>query len=504
VQLVERPNDDFAVTDGADSWSSRPTSSALPEAAGERRRDASPASRARRSRRSTTTATTPPSGCFGSVTARSRTGGCRRPRRPWAVRRRAVRQPTSWSSRLGAEGWPSTSLAAPGWTYVDGVLAEADADPAGGRRTLPAAAVAACTPRRLRLPARRDAAPAPRPPAERPGDPVLTVDDAPPPAAAVLDPELPVLTIDDLGRAPRSRASTRRRPARSPITPTYSGCPRMDVIGATSRRACVRRFAAVGAHRPVAGLDHRLDDRRRPRACRSTASRRRPPAAADPSRCALSVRCPQCGSPRTRGDQPLRVHGVQVAVGVLRVPRAVRPLQGDLSDDRPHHRDGDGAVEPGRRHGTFHSLRVAAVEPLTRRRRGATRSPSPTSLRDGVLIRRPGSTSPCAPTSRRGGAAATTRSARRLTEAGCDRRKRLDRRRVLTARHLHAAGRATMVEVMTPDRPVQPATGPAHPGTTRRSPPAAASPGHLDRRHGARGGAASTVTLVYGNRTADR
>ncbi|MEO1102787.1 MAG: 1,2-phenylacetyl-CoA epoxidase subunit PaaD, partial [Pseudomonadota bacterium] len=47
-------------------------------------------------------------------------------------------------------------------------------------------------------------------------------------AAAVEDPEVPVLTIEDLGVLRAIRADRERIIAT--ITPTYSGCPAMDMI----------------------------------------------------------------------------------------------------------------------------------------------------------------------------------------------------------------------------------------------------------------------------------
>ena len=47
---------------------------------------------------------------------------------------------------------------------------------------------------------------------------------------------------------------------------------------------------------------------------------------------------------------PLRLHGVQVAVGVQRLPGALRPLQGHLMTTS---------------HAVFHPLAVASIEPLT-------------------------------------------------------------------------------------------------------------------------------------------
>ncbi len=82
-------------------------------------------------------------------------------------------------------------------------------------------------------------------------------------AASVVDPEIPVLTIADLGVL-RDVAVTDGR-VEVAITPTYSGCPAMNMIALeielALERAGFRRFESP--HRAVAGLDHRLDERRR-------------------------------------------------------------------------------------------------------------------------------------------------------------------------------------------------------------------------------------------------
>src|SRR5690606_21860281 len=90
------------------------------------------------------------------------------------------------------------------------------------------------------LPAGRDAGAAPRPP----GSPLVTPYQA---AAAVVDPELRVVTIEELGilRSVEMDGDT----AVATITPTYSGCPAMDVIraevAAALRRAGWQRVEVV-------------------------------------------------------------------------------------------------------------------------------------------------------------------------------------------------------------------------------------------------------------------
>ncbi|MEG3634608.1 1,2-phenylacetyl-CoA epoxidase subunit PaaD [Micromonospora palythoicola] len=120
--------------------------------------------------------------------------------------------------------------------------------------------------------------------------------------AAVVDPEIRVVTIDDLGilRSVLEDPATGRVVVT--ITPTYTGCPAMDVIRADIRRA----LAAAGhpdaevrtVHSPAWSTDWISDAGRAKLAAAGIA----PPA---PVRRAgvvpltLTVRCPRCGSPET-------------------------------------------------------------------------------------------------------------------------------------------------------------------------------------------------------------
>jgi ring-1,2-phenylacetyl-CoA epoxidase subunit PaaD len=129
----------------------------------------------------------------------------------------------------------------------------------------------------------------------------LTVGHARTAAAAVLDPEVPVLTIADLGVL-RDVELREDGTAVVTITPTYSGCPAMDVIRRDVEDA-VRSagFAAVEVRTvlsPAWTTDWMSDEGRRALASYGIAppSHRR----GGPVAVALSVRCPQCGSPRTR------------------------------------------------------------------------------------------------------------------------------------------------------------------------------------------------------------
>ncbi|MEQ4303732.1 1,2-phenylacetyl-CoA epoxidase subunit PaaD [Plantactinospora sp. B6F1] len=138
--------------------------------------------------------------------------------------------------------------------------------------------------------------------------------------AAVVDPELRVLTIEDLGvlRDVTEDPGTGR--VTVTITPTYTGCPAMDVIRADIRAA----LAAVGhpdaevvtvfapawttdwiseagrAKLAAAGIAPPGPASGRPevlgRGPSTTESDMRGPFPTGPVRVRLSVRCPHCGS----------------------------------------------------------------------------------------------------------------------------------------------------------------------------------------------------------------
>jgi len=125
--------------------------------------------------------------------------------------------------------------------------------------------------------------------------------------AAVTDPEIPVLTIADLGilRGVSVRADGR---VEVTITPTYSGCPAMDVIRAdvenALRAAGYSDVAVRLALSPAWTTDWITPAGRAKLAAYGIA----PPGPARPDPAGrrgavtvrLSVRCPQCGSPDTR------------------------------------------------------------------------------------------------------------------------------------------------------------------------------------------------------------
>ena len=191
-----------------------------------------------------------------------------------------------------------------GWDgYVDGVLAEATLTRPEGTAH-PARRRPARHPHRADgLPARRDAAPAPRPP----GCVVVSTTVVPRRGAggcrAVLDPELPVLSIADLGIL-RDVAMADDGSVVVTITPTYSGCPAMDVI----RRDVEDAVRAAGFDRvevrtvlsPAWTTDWLTESGRQALQDYGIAPPSRRTTSTGPVALSLSVRCPQCGSPDTR------------------------------------------------------------------------------------------------------------------------------------------------------------------------------------------------------------
>ncbi|MGC4853673.1 1,2-phenylacetyl-CoA epoxidase subunit PaaD [Micromonospora sp. DT4] len=128
-------------------------------------------------------------------------------------------------------------------------------------------------------------------------------------AASVVDPEIRVITIDELGilrAVEEDRVSGR---VTVTITPTYTGCPAMDVIRADVRRA----LAAAGypdvdvrtVYSPAWSTDWISDAGRAKLASAGIAPPAPTPApgvvAPAPGVVALTlaVRCPLCGSPET-------------------------------------------------------------------------------------------------------------------------------------------------------------------------------------------------------------
>jgi ring-1,2-phenylacetyl-CoA epoxidase subunit PaaD len=116
-------------------------------------------------------------------------------------------------------------------------------------------------------------------------------------AAEVVDPEIPVLTIADLGVL-RSVAVTDGR-VEVKITPTYSGCPAMNMITLeielALERAGIRNAKVHTVLAPAWTTDWMSQDGRRKLSEYGIA----PPQAASSRRALFGVErvaCPQCGS----------------------------------------------------------------------------------------------------------------------------------------------------------------------------------------------------------------
>jgi ring-1,2-phenylacetyl-CoA epoxidase subunit PaaD len=121
-------------------------------------------------------------------------------------------------------------------------------------------------------------------------------------AGAVPDPEVPVLTIADLGVLRDVELDADGRVTVT-ITPTYSGCPAMDVIRHDVQKTLHDNgFSDVVVRTvlsPAWTTDWMTEQGRAALAAYGIA----PPdsrGAGGPVALSLSVRCPQCGSPDTR------------------------------------------------------------------------------------------------------------------------------------------------------------------------------------------------------------
>ena len=119
--------------------------------------------------------------------------------------------------------------------------------------------------------------------------------------AAVVDPELRVVTIAELGILRGVRTDPATGAVTVTITPTYSGCPAMDTI-----RADITMALHAAGHReadvvtqlsPAWSTDDITAEGRAKLAAAGIAPPT--PVTSGPVAVALSVRCPQCGSPQT-------------------------------------------------------------------------------------------------------------------------------------------------------------------------------------------------------------
>jgi ring-1,2-phenylacetyl-CoA epoxidase subunit PaaD len=116
--------------------------------------------------------------------------------------------------------------------------------------------------------------------------------------ASVPDPEIPELTIEELGilrdvREDPSGALT------VSITPTYSGCPALDLIRADILAALNRAGFAGASVRTVLAPPWSTDMISETGRAKLAAAGIAPPGPARPVVLALSPRCPRCGSPDT-------------------------------------------------------------------------------------------------------------------------------------------------------------------------------------------------------------
>jgi ring-1,2-phenylacetyl-CoA epoxidase subunit PaaD len=122
-------------------------------------------------------------------------------------------------------------------------------------------------------------------------------------AGSVLDPEVPVLTIADLGVLRGVTVDARGRVIVT-VTPTYSGCPAMDVIRHDVEDAVhAAGFADVEVRTvlsPPWTTDAMTEHGRQALLDYGIAPPQRRTSSSGPVLVSLSVRCPQCDSPDTR------------------------------------------------------------------------------------------------------------------------------------------------------------------------------------------------------------
>jgi ring-1,2-phenylacetyl-CoA epoxidase subunit PaaD len=122
-------------------------------------------------------------------------------------------------------------------------------------------------------------------------------------AGAVLDPEVPVLTIADLGVLRDVSVDGSGRVTVT-VTPTYSGCPAMDVIRRDVEDAVhAAGFSDVEVRTvlsPPWTTEAMTDHGRQALLDYGIAPPERRTSTSGPILVSLSVRCPQCDSPDTR------------------------------------------------------------------------------------------------------------------------------------------------------------------------------------------------------------
>jgi ring-1,2-phenylacetyl-CoA epoxidase subunit PaaD len=113
-----------------------------------------------------------------------------------------------------------------------------------------------------------------------------------------MDPEIPVVSVVDMGIIREVDVSPEG--VTVTMTPTFSGCPALDVmrrdIEAAVRSLGVACYGACGTHPAV---EYGVDQRRRgARSCAASAWLRRPATPAIPTAVAFFdlAECPRCGS----------------------------------------------------------------------------------------------------------------------------------------------------------------------------------------------------------------
>jgi ring-1,2-phenylacetyl-CoA epoxidase subunit PaaD len=120
-------------------------------------------------------------------------------------------------------------------------------------------------------------------------------------AAQVCDPEIPVLTIGDLGVL-RAVEVAEDGSVEVTITPTYSGCPAMDVIGVDVDLALARAGIDKARIRHVLSPAWTTDWMSEEGRAKLLAYGIAPPAAKSSRRALFgddAAACPRCGSERT-------------------------------------------------------------------------------------------------------------------------------------------------------------------------------------------------------------
>lgn len=119
-------------------------------------------------------------------------------------------------------------------------------------------------------------------------------------AGAVADPEIPVLTLEDLGIVRDLRVGS-DGVVEVDLTPTYTGCPAIEVIAADVREALLAAGATEVTVRTVLAPAWTTDWMSEAGKDKLRAYGIAPPGACGgPVGLALTARCPRCGSPSTR------------------------------------------------------------------------------------------------------------------------------------------------------------------------------------------------------------